>query len=936
MDTPFNRRDIGYTIASRFEESLRGFLADKISVLFANFMDGIPTGIIEKTKDRTAKSHWDGIRDFLDDSEFPDLKDIVGYNNMHKQYFSNSELDSETFCHVMDELYSLRCKIAHVRGYFTSLDLDKLLENTKKIAKYLEQYGKEFYSFVEILEQHPEQVVIPMPMGFTCDYFKVSGIPNNIPIPDYEYEGGFVGREEDIKKVSTLLEGDRYPVVTVAGAGGVGKTALVQRVMQRILEKSAAKKFDGVVWVSAKETKLSYLGIEDIEPTIKTFEQLLDTISDVLGFGALDDSVEKKEADVQTIFDLHSCILIVIDNLETIADERIINFIIEAHPKRRVLITSRKGLGQLEIRHELKQLKEKEAVYLFRQIARDKGLEGLAKLDNSVIESYVRKVSCYPLAIKWMIGQVAKGKDIHYVIDSINEKASDISRFCFEQIYAGLTNPARKIICALSIFDESPSAGVLNYVVNLSGQEEFEDGIQELILVSFVIPEQYKDEQGAISTKYNLLSLTRGYVRQQLDKDSVMKREIEDRLRSVQSTIEEAERAKKQYKFSLANLGATTEEEKVAAMIAQTAFQKYQTGAYADALEEYKRATEIAPHFASIYRNWAVMESLEGHSIEADKLMEKAVNYNKKDPQIWLTWGNMKRRAGKIEEALERYTKAFQLSPDDYIILNALGQAKCRLGEHVEADNLFKKAFQKEQAIGSASRKHKIINLSSLAENLKRWSEVLIKDRNYGEAEKKLAEALKYCEELIVLDENDPKSIVLLQEILIQSGYFYKNKLDSKTGLSYFLRAIIDRPSRFKEAFNSLLAAYQAAKIFCENGQLDKAREILTSLKIDKSSVLKEAYRLKEEFETFWQGLFRFKDNAIEGKITRVNDIKNFAIIESITTPRTTYYARIFDFVPKPDIIIDKLVGKMCEFIPTSIKTEKGINKVARFIILKN
>lgn len=935
MDTPFNRRDIGYTIASRFEESLRGFLVDKLSVFFANFMDGIPAGIIEKTKDRTVKNHWDGIRDFLEDSEFPDLKDIVGYNGMHEKYFSDPDLDSETFCHVMDELYFLRCKIAHVRGYFTSLDLDKLLENTKKIAKYLEQYGKEFYSFVEILEQHPEQVVIPMPVGFSCDYFKASSIPNNIPIPDYEYEGGFVGREEDIKKVSTLLEGDRYPVVTVAGAGGVGKTALVQRVIQRILEKSI-KKFDGVVWVSAKETKLSYLGIEDIEPTIKTFEQLLDTISDVLGFGALADSAEKKEVDVETIFDLHSCILIVIDNLETIADERIINFIIEAHPKRKVLITSRRGLGQVEIRHELKQLKEKEAVYLFRQIARDKGLEGLAKLDNAVIESYVRKVSCYPLAIKWMIGQVAKAKDIHFVIDSINEKTSDISRFCFEQIYSGLTNSARKIICALSIFDESPSAGVLNYVVNLSGQEEFEDGIQELILVSFVMPEQYKDEQGAISTKYNLLSLTRGYVRQQLDKDSVMKRDIEERLRSVQSTIEEAERAKKQYKFSLANLGATTEEEKVAAMIAQTAFQKYQTGAYADALEEYKRAAEIAPHFASIYRNWAVMESLEGHSIEADKLMAKAASYNAKDPQIWLTWGNMKRRAGKIEEALERYIKAFQLSPDDYIILNALGQAKCRLGEHTEADSLFKKAFQKEQTIGFTSRKHEIINLSSLAENLKRWSEIFIKDRNYDEAEKKLIEALKYCETLIALDKNDPKSIVLLQEILIQLGYFYKNKLDSKTGLSYFLKAIIDRPSRFKEASNSLLAAYQAARIFCESGQLDKARDILTSLKIDKSGILKEAYKLKEEFETFWQGLFKFKENAIEGKLSKVDSIKNFAIIESVLPPRITYYARIFDFVPKPNILVDELIGKTCEFIPKEIKTEKGINKVAKFIIIKS
>lgn len=844
MDAPFNRRDIGYTIISRFEEAFRCLLVNKLPIIFGSYQEGIPQGVIDKAKDRTSKTHWEDASDFLEDIEFPDLKDIVSYNNLYKKIFPESELTKDLFDHIMDELYYLRCKIAHIRGYFNSLDLDKLLENSKKVADCLGQYGKEFLNFTKILEEHPGKVVIPMPLEFSCDYFKASGIPNNVPTPDYEYEGGFVGREADIKKVISLLEADRYPVVTISGAGGVGKTALAQRIIQKILEHQKII-FDGIVWLSAKETQLSYLGIEDVEPTVKNYEQLLDTISETLGFGVLDSSKDNIESDVNTIFSLFPHMLIVIDNLETITDERIINFILEANPQRKILVTSRKGLGQVEIRHDLKQLSEKEAIYLFRHISRDKGIESLAKLDDNIIKNYVKKVSCYPLAIKWVIGQVAKGKDINVVIESINEKTSDISRFCFEQIYFGLSLVAKKIICALSYFDEPPAAGILNYVVNIESKEEFEDGIQELILISFVIPEQHKDNQGMLSTKYNLLSLTRGYVRQQLDKESVLKRDIEDRLRSVQLTIEEAERAKKQYRFSLFNLGAITDEEKVAAVLATSAYNKYQAGRYRDALEDYKKAAEIAPCFSSVYRNWAVMESKEGHQIEADKLMAKAAGLNKKDPQIWHTWGNMKRREDKMKDALEMYEKAYAIAPGDFVIHNALGQAKARLGDHAEADKLFRKVFHKESTLDS-SRKHEIINLASLAENLKHWSGVLLNDRNYAEAENKIKEALDFCEKLIELDKNDPKSINLFQEILIEIGFFYR-KSNPTLALSYFKKAINNKPSGFKASKRSLIAAIQAAWIHYSVGEIDQAKDILSSVQIQINDIFIQDYNLKNK-----------------------------------------------------------------------------------------
>src|SRR5258706_8614576 len=133
MDIVFNRRDIGYTIISRFEESFRGFLSEGLTIYFEVFLDGIPSGIVSKAKDRTAKAYFDDAIDLLENTDFPDLKETVCYKNMYKDYFPNIGFSISEFENLMEEIYNLRCKIAHVKGYFTSLDLDKLLENTQKI-----------------------------------------------------------------------------------------------------------------------------------------------------------------------------------------------------------------------------------------------------------------------------------------------------------------------------------------------------------------------------------------------------------------------------------------------------------------------------------------------------------------------------------------------------------------------------------------------------------------------------------------------------------------------------------------------------------------------------------------------------------------------------------------------------------------------------------
>lgn len=932
MKQPFTQRDIGFTIVSRLEEALRSFISEKLTNSYGvKFLEGIPDGIIRVVSEKTNETQWDDLQDFLEETNLPDLSEIICFTKNYSDIFKESIRDAKSFSSLISELYQTRCKIAHIRGYFNSTDLDILYLNSKKLTLYLDDIGKEIMSFLDVIANKPEKVIIPAPSDYVCDLSCTPNVPSNLPVPDYEYEGGFVGRNEDIKSVIKMIKGDRYPVVTLSGAGGVGKTALALKIAHLLL-KDDSDIFDGIIWLSAKEEQLTYLGIEDIEPTVKNYEELIDTICSVMGVEPEGPSLCEKEENINLIIEVTQRLLIIIDNLETITDEKIINFILDANPKIKVLITSRKGLGQVERRYDVRQLKEKEAVTLFRQVSKDKSLRGLYSLDDPTIKDYVLKVSCYPLSIKWLIGQIALGKQIDDVINSIDSTTSDISKFCFDQIYGELSDKAKKIICALSLFDDPPSAGVLKYMIKLE-KSDFEDGVRELILVSLIIPEQFQTESGEITSKFILLTLTRGYVRQQLDSNPDLKRTLSERMQKVSITIEESERAKRQYRFSLSHLGAITEEEKVAALIERTAYQKWATGRYSEALEEYKRAINIAPRFANLYRNWAFIESEEGHLVEADKLMEQAVKINPDDPSIWLVWGNMKRKFDKVKESLPLYERAYGLLPTDCYILNSLGQAKMRLGLHSEADTLYRKALEIDDS--HHTKRHEIVNRSSIADNLRRWAETEIKRRNYRSAKVKLVEAIKNCEQAKKLDKRDNKTKDLLRKIKLNLGRFYLyNEINHSLAKKYFTEIIIKKPIRYVESKDTAIASYLLAKIFVEEKDYGNAQKVC-SPKILKFDYARRNTGFKEKFQNLLDTISAGNTILLEGKIKSVNNNKDFSIIESIKNPNHTYFGHINDFPNEVGSLGKDLIGRNVIFSPIEKRTSKGIRKTAIEISFK-
>ena len=253
-------------------------------------------------------------------------------------------------------------------------------------------------------------------------------------------------------------------------------------------------------------------------------------------------------------------------------------------------------------------------------------------------------MSMYPLAIKWVVGQVALGKDINLIVNDLVLSSGDIARFCFEHIYDNLlTDNSRMVLCCLASSDEPLTRGVLTHVSDLQ-PDDLDDALRDLSLASLVIQEHENDGDNSIITNYSVLPLTLGYLRAKSKSNLELWRSIQTKMQLISSQMESAKTASTKYRYALQDLGANTVEERIAASWALAAYQSSQLGDYNGAIESFKRAIEIAPNFSRVYRNWATVESAERYDERTDELMQKATKMTPDDPTLWFVWGNMEKR----------------------------------------------------------------------------------------------------------------------------------------------------------------------------------------------------------------------------------------------------------------------------------------------------
>lgn len=901
----FTRAMIGYGMWVALEDTLRNWLSKRLAELYGEkWTEQIPAGIWNKIHERYNEavkvSNISQIRELIEHTDYPDIFDIVRYRKQLNVFLPTISTDDIEYYN--QKFYSLRNQIAHKPYTFTLRSLDELIESAGWLVEVLGPSGNNLASVVTGIKETPELYAQEIPEDFILSIQPSNQyrLPNNLPPMDYEYDGGFVGRRNERQSIKKKLLNKRiFPILTISGAGGVGKTALAHHLCDEIL-RSVDGVFDGVVWISAKKDRLTVSGIEDIEPMAQSFAEVLDAILETFGFDDyLDQPVSDKENLVTDIVfnTSENGVLLVIDNLETILhDKELVEFVKEIPLPNKVLITSRLGLGEIEKREPLKEMAANDAIELFRRIAIEKSVRKLAQLPNDTIQVYVERMSAYPLVIKWVVGQAAVNKDIDRLVQTINSTESDISKFCFEYIFEQmLSENSKKVLFCLASSEEDLTQAALMHVLDLNIQE-FEDVMLELELASLVVPDQRKDpEEQRVITRYGILPLTKAYL---ISKGGESRREIREKLQSIQNLIEDSQRARRMYELSLEYYGADTESEKIASKHITTAFTRHQAGDYLGSLDALKRAEEIAPAFSTIFRTRAVIESANENFEGAIDMFEKAIRLRPNDPITWFHWGRLEKTLINYDGARAKLRKALELVNHKASVLIELGNVETRDSNFIQAIEYYQNAIDLlNDDESSITDRDLIIAHTALAQTYSRWSEMYERDDQLDLSIEKALLGLETMHEATRYGSSDTKTIETETKCLILLGKLYRKAKDMEQAIKY-LEDVVNRDAATRIWSPQQKSYYVQACYFLIITLMEHAAPNLEQIQhiYDKGQ---KYIMFHPAFETKYISLsLLFSDaNRFQGKFIKIIDDRGFGFIECLEATPTNVFAHVTEIV---------------------------------------
>lgn len=640
----------------------------------------------------------------------------------------------------------------------------------------------------------------------------------NIPRPEYQE---FVGREKYIADIVSKLQA-RFIIVSIDGVGGVGKTALAHQVATKCWD---GRLFDAVVWVSAKSRRLILTGIDEMTPSLTSYDDLLNQIAQVLGFQSFADMpLEQKEKEVYKLLSTIKCLL-VIDNLETIDDPHINNFIKELPEPTKALVTSRKRLGEVERIVHLDEMGLEETRELLRIETEAKNVEVLRHADDRTVKALHEATGGIPLAIKWVVGWVAIGTPIERVLKRLKEADSPLLEFCFRETYNNvLTENARALLSIMPIFPEPPSRPQLSAASRLVG-DALDDAIAQLVTLSLLNERSREDDDGTVKTVYGILPLTLSFAQAELSKQRGLEKEARKAYGEYLQLHATMKDAALQYGYTLEDLGATTERGRAAALLANLAFAAYQRGSYKDAVNLFRRAVDTNPRLSYSFQLWAIVERQEGNFGRANELFQEAARLNPHNPMVWRAWASMKAETGMTAEALKLAQEGVNENPQDKGVLHNLAVNESKAGNYERADKLFDNCLYGSPT-GYREIRQNIVTFGAKAENLRRWGvnkeskvELDVARSLYLKGLEAVRQGLNLSESEWKLHEIQIRLNRNLGELELKAGDLDKADL-------YLQRALFYRPRDATQLRHNSEVYLAMAKVVRDLGLADKAMEI--------------------------------------------------------------------------------------------------------------
>jgi tetratricopeptide (TPR) repeat protein len=523
-------------------------------------------------------------------------------------------------------------------------------------------------------------------------YFAVEDATYRLLEKGYEQ---FVGRTKLRQELLNSVTRDpRIWIINVHGAGGVGKTALVNWVVYEFYKQ---RTFEAILQLTAKETVLTAKGIEKFGRSLYSLENLLDHILFLFQETPPEDLEKKKKLAIEYLSAWRT--LLVLDNMETVQDGRILNFVQQLPPesKAKVLITSRQKTGSWELPFPIQELDSLE-VSEFLKI-RSEEMKLNFPYDDKTALKVLKATGGLPLAIQWVLGQYRIKKDVEAIVQNVLGKDSPVLEFSFRNIWHVLSGDAKAILAVLSIFDDPPTSQQITITTEFS-IERIEKALAELSDVTLVTRNTQISDGRII---YIALPITLSFARHQLSDMGDFELNCRRRFQkfSEQMALQESELFR--YRSRFEQFSIETDNEKRAAILCQRGESEMFVGNVDSAETLFKQARDLAPQSAYIYAMSASYELARNRVGNALSFAEEGCKRaTKKTGALCYTikariLEAQRNHNGRVA-ALE---KAIDYDPNDLVIRHQYGVALSRAGHPQDAIKQFSIIIEKSSSMAT-------------------------------------------------------------------------------------------------------------------------------------------------------------------------------------------------------------------------------------------
>lgn len=658
-----------YALLSALEEDMRAALVDALPEVAP--ADVVPTDVLAEASRRLGGQVPGGEKEpsLVELLPYVDYADAIKLLNRHKAALQGEFLEGFAgWKGSLERLAPIRNRVAHTRPLEVN-DLPFLQDLARDLARRSLAWPS-LADTLSRLEADPS-FVLNLDIRFPDVDPQVKR--HNLPLPDFD-ETGLLGRGAAEKSLLQALLGP-YPVVSIVGDGGLGKTALAVKVAYELLD-DPNQQFDAVVWTTAKAKQLTNTEVTRIEGAIQDSLGMFSAAARELA-GPV--TVEDPLAEVLSYMESFR-ILLILDNLETVLDARLRDFLSRLPRDSKVLITSRIGLGSLEWPYKLNRLEDADGAALLRATAKSRGLTALARSEQGLLKNYSRRMKGHPLYLKWFVSVVqAGGRPEDALADS-----SKFLDFCMSNVYEYLSEPGRAVLRSLQALPGRHSQAELSEVTLLP-VDDLQKALALLVTTNFVNL-QTVDRGGALSTEYEVTEFARVYLDRRHPLGSAQRQDLvrrHERLLQQGVRLANANAADPHDERSLRVSG--TGDVSVASRLL-TALSSAERGDGAHALSMVREAQLLQPEYHEAYRFEALIHDRMGDLSSASDAYERAMEHAAGDALCQYHAGRFfLRRGAAPERGLTLLQEAARTRRDDQVLRMEIARAHLQCGDQQSA-----------------------------------------------------------------------------------------------------------------------------------------------------------------------------------------------------------------------------------------------------------